>query len=240
MKPQGLLVILLFTIGCSSAQINQTIDSLKTATGSNEPTESEVGSGLQEALIVGIKIGANLASKEDGYFKNEKIKIHFPPEIQYVEDKLRKIGLDDQVDDMVLSLNRGAEDAAKSAVPIFVTAIKGMTMEDVWGILKGEENAATNYLKGKTSEQLITRFSPIMKQSLDKVHATEIYGNVIGTYNKIPFVDDVNPDLNQYATQKAVDGLFVMIAEQEKLIRFDPLARTTDLLKKVFGWNSNN
>lgn len=236
MKNVSAVVLMsLVVVSCSSAQINQTLDSIK-ATTNGEPTNEEVGSGLQEALIVGISLGAKLASREDGYFKNQKIKIHFPPEIKYVEDKMRKIGLGSEVDKMVLSLNRGAEDAAKSAKPIFVAAIKGMTIKDVWAILKGKENAATNYLKEKTSDQLIAKFSPIMKHSLDKAHATKYYGNVINTYNKIPFVEDVNPDLNQYATQKAVDGLFIMIAEQEKLIRFDPLARTTDLLKKVFGW----
>ena len=134
-----------------------------------------------------------------------------------------------------MTLNRGAEDAAKEAKPIFISAIRSMTIQDAWGILKGEQDAATQYLKRTTSAQLKEKFSPVIQNSLDKVNATKYYGDLVGTYNKIPFVDKVNPDLNDYATDKAIEGLFVMVANEEKDIRQNPMARTTDLLKRVFG-----
>jgi hypothetical protein len=141
------------------------------------------------------------------------------------------------VDKFVMTLNRGAEDAAKEAKPIFVNAIKQMTIQDAWGILKGEEDAATEYLRRTTSAQLREKFAPVIANSLNKVNATKYYGDIINTYNKIPLVEKVNPDLNDYATTKAMDGLFLLIAGEEKKIRQDPMARTTELLKKVFGYN---
>ena len=176
-----------------------------------------------------------MASQLDGYFKNPEIKIPFPPEVKKVEDKLRQLGLGNKVDEFVMTLNRGAEDAAKEAKPIFISAIRQMTIEDAWGILKGDQNAATNYLKRTTSAQLKEKFSPVIQSSLDKVSATKYYGDVTNTYNKNPFVEKVNPDLNSYATDKAIEGLFMMIAKEEKNIRDNPAARTTELLKKVFG-----
>jgi len=233
------IIILLFSLlvlACTSVQINQALGTVNDVLNSpDELTSAQVGAGLKEALTKGISKGADKVSVLDGYFKNPKIKIPFPPEVQKVETKLRQLGLDDQVDKFVLTLNRGAEDAAKSAKPIFVSAITSMTIADAWSILKGEEDAATNYLKKTTSTQLMQKFRPVMASSLDKVNATKYYGDVIGTYNKIPFVEKVNPDLKEYATQKAVDGLFFMIAKEEKNIREDPVARTTELLKKVFG-----
>ena len=204
--------------------------------GGEQPlSTSEVGEGLKEALIKGISNGADLASQADGYFKNPEIMIPFPPEVKKVEDKLRQLGLGGKVDQFVLTLNRGAEDAAKEAKPIFISAIKQMTIEDAWGILKGEQNAATNYLRRTTSAQLKEKFSPVIQTSLDKVSATKYYGDVTNTYNKIPFVEKVNPDLNSYATDKAIEGLFTMIANEEKNIRENPSSRTTELLKRVFG-----
>jgi hypothetical protein len=131
-------------------------------------------------------------------------------------------------------LNRGAEEAAKEAKPIFVTAIRSMTIQDAWGILKGESDAATQYLKRTTSDHLRAKFQPVIKDALGKVNATKYYGEIVNTYNQIPFVQDVNPNLDEYATEKAMEGLFILIAEEEKKIREDPLARTTDLLKRVF------
>jgi hypothetical protein len=186
-------------------------------------------------LIKGISNGADLASQLDGYFKNPQIKIPFPPEVKKVEDRLRQIGLGSEVDKFVMTLNRGAEDAAKEAKPIFISAIKGMTIQDAWGILKGQPDAATEYLKRMTTAQLKEKFQPVIQRSLNKVNATRYYGDLVNTYNKIPLVEDVNPDLNEYATDKAIEGLFTMIAKEEKKIREDPLARTTDLLKKVFA-----
>jgi hypothetical protein len=221
---------------CTTAQINQTIGEVDKALKGDQPlTTAEVGEGLKEALVKGVSTGSDLASKVDGYFKNPEIKIPFPPDVKKVEDRLRQIGLDDQVDKFVMTLNRGAEDAAKEAKPIFVTAIKSLTIQDAWAILRGDNDAATQYLKRTTSAQLMEKFKPVIQNSLDKVNATKYYGDLVGTYNKIPLVDKVNPDLNDYATQKAIDGLFIMIAKEEKNIRDNPGARTTDLLKKVFG-----
>ena len=232
-------IVILFAIlcgACTSAQINQTINDVNKAMGSETPlTTAEVAEGLKEALIKGISTGSDLASQVDGYFKNPEIKIPFPPEVKKVEDKLRQIGLGNEVDKFVMTLNRGAEDAAREAKPIFITAIKAMTIQDAWGILKGEQDAATQYLKRTTTPQLKEKFKPVIQNSLNKVSATKYYGDIVNTYNKIPFTDDVNPNLDDYATDKAIEGLFTLIAREEKNIRQDPVARTTELLKKVFG-----
>ncbi len=232
-----ILAISVLMLGaCTSAQISQTLSTVnQTMSGEQPLTTDQVGDGLKEALIKGISNGSDIASQLDGYFKNPEIRIPFPTEVKKVEDKLRQLGMGNKVDEFVMTLNRGAEDAAKEAKPIFISAIRQMTIEDAWGILKGDQNAATNYLKRTTSAQLKEKFSPVIQSSLDKVSATKYYGDVTNTYNKIPFVEKVNPDLNSYATDKAIEGLFTMIAKEEKNIRENPAARTTELLKKVFG-----
>ena len=231
--------ILLITVilgACTSAQINQTLGDVNKTLGGSQPlTTAEVADGLKEALIKGISNGSDIVSQVDGYFKNPEIRIPFPPEVKKVEDKLRQIGLGNEVDKFVMTLNRGAEDAAKEAKPIFITAIRSMTIQDAWSILKGEDNAATEYLKRTTSAQLKEKFSPVVQNSLNKVNATKYYGEIVTRYNQIPFVQKVNPDLNDYATDKAIEGLFLMIAKEEKNIRDNPVARTTELLKRVFG-----
>jgi hypothetical protein len=235
MRIHAVLIFLLCS-ACTSTQLNQTLGEVNKALGTEQPlTTSEVTAGLKEALINGISKGSDLVSQVDGYFKNPEIKIPFPPDVQKVETRLRQIGLGDQVDKFILTLNRGAEDAAKEAKPIFISAIKSMTIEDAWGILKGEDDAATQYLKRTTSGQLKEKFKPVIQNSLNKVNATKYYGDIVSTYNKIPLVEKVNPELDDYATDKAIEGLFLMIAKEEKNIREDPVARTTDLLKKVFG-----
>ena len=227
-------MIFLFT-GCSSTQISQTLGEVNKALELEQPlTTAEVGEGLKEALIKGISNGSDLASRVDGYFMNPKIKIPFPPEAKKVEDKLRQLGFDKDVDRFIMTLNRGAEEAAKEAKPIFIAAIRSMTIQDAWGILKGEQDAATQYLKRTTSNDLREKFKPVIKDALSKVNATKYYGDIVNTYNQIPFVQDVNPNLDDYATDKAMEGLFLLISEEEKKIREDPLARTTDLLKRVF------
>jgi hypothetical protein len=234
-------ILLTFILGaCTSAQINQTLNELSKVTGAPgtpQLTSDEVGGGLKEALINGISKGADLVSLTDGYFKNAEIKIPFPPDVKKVEDKLRQLGFGNKVDDFVMTLNRGAEEAAKEAKPIFISAIKQMTIDDAWGILKGNPDAATQFLKRTTTTQLKEKFSPVVQTSLNRVNATKYYGDVINTYNKIPFIEKVNPDLNDYATNKAIEGLFLMVSKEEKNIRENPVARTTDLLKKVFGYN---
>src|SRR5688572_25135443 len=232
------IVILLVVIcgACTTAQINQTIGDVNKAMGSETPlTTAEVAEGLKEALIKGISTGSDLASQVDGYFKNPEIKIPFPPEVKKVEDKLRQVGLGGEVDKFVMTLNRGAEDAARESKPIFITAIKSMTIQDAWGILRGEPDAATQYLKRTTSAQLKEKFKPVIQNSLNKVNATKYYSDIVTKYNQIPLVQKVNPELDSYATDKAIEGLFVMIAREEKEIRANPAARTTELLKRVFG-----
>jgi hypothetical protein len=198
-------------------------------------TNTEAANGLKEALIQGISKGSDQASQTDGFNLNRLIRIPFPPDAQKMANTLRSIGLGSQVDKFELSLNRGAEDAAKSAKPIFISAIKQLTFKDVWNILTGQKDAATQYLKRTTTSQLTTAFMPIMQQSLDKVDATKYYTTLSSTYNKLPLVTPVQTDLNQYATGKAIDGLFTLIAQEEADIRENPVARTTSLLKKVFG-----
>ena len=198
-------------------------------------SEQDAVSGIKEALEKGTGESVAFVSKLNGYFGNPEIKIPFPPEARDAESKLRAIGLGSQVDEAVLSINRAAEDAAKSAQPIFVDAIKGMTVNDAINIVKGRNDAATHYLKRATTPELRKQFSPIVRASLDKVNATKLWADVMNSYNQIPFVKKQNPDLTAYVTDKAIDGLFVMIAKEEQKIRQNPAARTTEILKKVFG-----
>lgn len=227
------LIIMIGLVESSQGQIN--LKKLKKALEGESVSTEEVALGLKEALTNGVSKGSDLVSQVDGYFKNPAIKIPFPPEVKQVETRLRQIGMGDEVDKFVLTLNRGAEDAAKEAKPIFVAAIKQMTIQDAWAILRGEQDAATQYLKNSTSALLKEKFKPIIQHSLNKVNATKYYGDLVNSYNKIPLVQKVNPDLDEYATDKAIEGLFVMIAKEEKNIRENPVARTSELLKKVFG-----
>lgn len=221
---------------CTTQQINQTLGELEGVLGENSKlSQAEVAEGLKQALSQGISKGAAQASKTDGYYRNPKIKLPFPEDVQKVEQKLRQIGLGSEVDKFILTLNRGAEEAAKEAKPIFIDAIKSMSIQDAWGILKGDDNAATQYLKRTTGSKLRAKFEPIISKALDKTEATRYYGNIVTTYNQLPGVQRVNPDLQDYATSKAIEGLFLMVAEEEKNIRENPVARTTELLKKVFA-----
>jgi hypothetical protein len=228
------LIFFVFLYSCSSAQINKLI---KDVTSGQIPlSQDEVAAGLKEALEQGIVKGTDLASKTDGYFKNDLIKILLPEDAQKVEKTLRNMGLGSEVDRALVAINRGAERAAIEAKPIFVNAIKQMNIQDALGILKGDATAATDYLKRTTNAQLVELFKPKIQASLDEVGATKYYGDLANSYNKIPLTKQkVNPDLNAYVTQKAIDGLFVLIAEEEKNIRENPLGRTSDLMKKVFA-----
>ena len=226
------LIIVVVIAGQAGAQFWKVLEEKSKPTAL---TSEEVTKGLKEALINGASKGSRLVSQVNGYFGNPEIKIPFPPEVKRVEDQARQIGWGKQVDEFVLALNQGAEDAAKEAAPIFIAAIKAMTVQDAFGILKGQPDAATQYLRKTTSIQLAEKFKPIVQNSLNKVNATKYYGDIVGNYNRIPFVQKVNPDLNAYATDMAIQGLFIMIAKEEKNIRQDPLARTSDILKKVFN-----
>jgi hypothetical protein len=200
-------------------------------------SETEAADGIREALINGTGNGVKLVAVQDGYFGNPEIKIPFPPEAKEMESKLRSIGMGKQVDETVLSINRAAEDAAKDAKDIFVAAIRNLSVKDAIKIVKGDHDAATRYLQNNTSVQLNATFRPTIKSSLDKVEATKHWEELIKAYNKIPFVKKMNPNLTEYVTGKAIDGLFIMIAKEEDKIRKDPMARTSELLKKVFGNN---
>jgi hypothetical protein len=198
-------------------------------------TEKDAADAIKEALVNGTGESVKLVSVIDGYWGNPEIKIPFPPEAKNVESKLRAIGMGKQVDQFNESMNRAAEKAAEEAKPIFTAAIKGMTVTDAINIVKGENNAATMYLKRTTSPELNAAFQPPIRISLDNVNASKYWSDLITVYNSIPLVKKMNPDLTAYVTDKAIEGLFVMIAKEELKIRNDPMARTSDLLKRVFG-----
>lgn len=197
---------------------------------------AEITNGLKEALHNGVTTGAAKLSATDGFFKNAAVKILLPPEAKKLEKTLRSAGLNKPVDDAILSLNRAAEDAAKSAIPIFLEAIQQISIQDAVGILKGSDTAAMVYLKSKSSAALTTAFTPIIATALDKAEATKHWSKLVTTYNQLPFATGkANPNLAAYVTGKAIDGIFYEIAQQEAQIRHYPAARTSDLLKRVFG-----
>jgi hypothetical protein len=205
------------------------------------PTSTEIGTALKQALEQGSIKSADKLSVVDGFFKNAAIKILLPPEAQKAEKTLRSLGMGKLCDDAILSLNRAAEDAVIQAKPIFVSAIKKMTLKDVTNILLGQPDAATQYFKVSTTTELTEKFQPVIQGSLNKVNATRYYTLLANSYNKVPFVRKINPDIANYATQKAIDGLFVEIAAQELSIRKNlGGARSTPLLKKVFDFADKN
>ena len=206
-----------------------------TETKSSILSSDNISKGLKEALTVGATNAAKKLGAQDGFFGNTVLKILMPPEAQKIEKKLRDFGMGAQVDDAILSMNRAAENASQSAAPIFIDAIKSMSITDAYNILKGTDTAATGYLRGKTTPQLTTAFTPVIQQSLDQVDATTKWSAIVSIYNNIPFVKKINPDLVGYVTDKALSGMFLTVAEEEKKIRKDPVAQTTDILKKVFG-----
>jgi len=195
---------------------------------------NDVIGGLKEALNVGIDKGTKQLSSVDGFFKDAAIKILMPPEAAKVEESLRSVGLGNQVDAAILNMNRAAEDACKTASPIFVNAIKNMSFADAWAIFRGEDNAATNYLQKQTTSELTNAFKPIIDEALTKIDATKHWNTLFSNYNKFSF-KKVNPDLSVYVTEKALSGIFYQLAIEEKKIRKDPAARTTEILKNVFG-----
>jgi hypothetical protein len=206
-----------------------------TATGTGLSTD-EIIAGLKDALSVGAKNSASKLSAVDGFFANAAIKVLMPPEAQKVETALRAAGMGKLVDNAILSMNRAAEDASKSAAPIFVDAIKSMSINDALGILKGSDTAATGYLRGKTVTALSNAFRPVIDTALQKTSATSYWKTVFDAYNKLPLIKNkVNPDLAGYVTEKSLSGMFYQVAQEEQKIRKDPAARVTEILKKVFG-----
>ena len=199
-------------------------------------TEAEAAQGIREALDQGVGRGISLLNKQDGFFGNQAYKLFLPAEAQRIENTLRQLGMGSMVDRAILQINRAAEDAVGSARPIFLDAIRGITITDAINIVRGSRDAATQYFRQKTTDKLIAAFSPIIKSSLDKFSATKYYGEVVNTYNNFPTtLNKLNPDLPSYVVGKAVDALFDQIGQEEANIRANPVARTTEILKKVFG-----
>lgn len=210
-------------------------NSVKGGSGSSL-SNGDIVSGLKEALTLGAQKSADRLSAADGFFKDAAVKVLMPPEAQKVEKTLRSIGAGKLVDDAILSFNRAAEDASKSAAPIFVDAVKNMSVNDALGILKGPDTAATSYLKKTTTARLTTAFRPTIETSLQKVDATRYWSAVIDKYNSLPTTfKKVNSDLPAYVTERALAGIFHYVAEEEKQIRSNPAARVNDILKKVFA-----
>ncbi|HRH03520.1 MAG TPA: DUF4197 domain-containing protein [Bacteroidia bacterium] len=225
------------TLSASAQKIGNVINqatSILNGSGVNL-SNGDIVSGLKEALTVGAKNSSLKASAFNGFYQNPLIKIPFPKEAKVMEDLLIQAGMKKQVENFTRTLNRAAEDAAKDAAPIFLAAITSMNISDGLSILKGGDNAATEFLKGKTIDELKAKFSPVIQSSLKKVNITKYWNPLITKYNKIPMVQKMNPNLDDYVTTKALEGLFKLVAEEELKIRKDPGARVSDLLKKVFG-----
>jgi hypothetical protein len=246
MKTASILCLLAIFVLPSCSQIN--LKKLQEASdkaqgtilggGSSSLSQEEIVKGLKNALEVGTNAAVGLASAEDGFYKNPLLYIVFPEEAQKVRDKALALGLNKQVEDFELALNRAAELAAKEAAPIFIDAITSMTVQDGYNILHGADNAATTYLNEKTSAQLRAKFQPIVQKAIDSVELTKYWTPLINAYNTATILtgaEDIDPDLEAYVTGKAIDGLFIHIAEKEKDIRKNPLARINDILKKVFS-----
>lgn len=241
MKITVLAMMALLGSSCS-AQFPRSIQQVVKQSGgkgsSSGLSNADVVAGLKEALTKGAEKSVDLASVTDGFWKNDRLRIPFPPEAQKMKNTLMDLGMNAQVEKFELTMNRAAEQAAKEAVPIFVEAIKGMSVSDGFAILKGDDHAATNFLKEKTTTGLTAKFRPIVERATEQVALTSYWTPLASAYNKASLFSGgkaVDPDLNAYVTQKAIDGLFVLVADQEQQIRKDPLARTSDLLKRVFG-----
>lgn len=220
-------------VACDPADLSKAIGQV--VNEDQQPTKAEIGQGLKEALELGIAAGAERLSVTDGYYKS-LYKILLPDEAKSVVKKLSALpGFENLEEDLVLKINRSAEDAAKSAKPIFVDAIRGMTFQDATNILMGPQDAATTYLHDKTNDQLYAAFKPVIIESLNKNGVLDLWDNTMKSYNKLPFVKKVNPDMADHITNKALDGLFDMVAKEEMAIRKDPVKRVSSLLKKVFA-----
>jgi len=234
------IAITLMTLSSCDVQSQAQLGNILKQLPAGNPTTTEIGLGLKQALEIGTTNGANQLSAKDGFLGNLAVKILFPPEAQKVEKTLRTLGLGSLADNVILSINRAAEDAAKEAKPIFISAIKQMTIADATNILLGNKDAATTYFKRVTTSQLMEKFRPVIESSLAKVGATKYWGDAANQYNKIPLVKPVSTDLSAYVAQKAIDGMFIQVAQEELKIRDNIGARSTTLLQKVFGYADKN
>ena len=227
------ILLFLTIVTLSSCEV---LNQVSTTTGAGVYTESEAAKAIKQALGQGLGKAVLQLNTTDGFFKDAFYKILLPPDAKKVENTLRSIGLGKEVDKAILQINRGAEDAAGYARPIFVDAITSMTLSDAIGLVKNGDTSATHFFRVKTTEKLIAAFTPVIKSSLDKVNATKYYGDIINTYNSFPTtINKINPDLTSFVTGKATDALFNLVAKEERNIRSNFAARTTELLRKVFG-----
>lgn len=234
-RPLFVLLLSSAVVLSSCETLNQTTQVLSQSLGN--PTSAEITSGLKEALQLGTSLSAERLNAQNGFLGNAAVKLLFPPEAQKAEKALRSLGLNQLCDNVITSLNRAAEDAVIEAKPIFISAIKQMTISDASSILLGKQSdAATQYFHRVTNDQLSAKFKPIIQNSLAKVGATRNWTEVVSRYNQIPLVTDINPDLGSYVTQKAIEGLFMEIAKEELRIRQNVSSRNSILLQKVFGY----
>ncbi|MDX8552839.1 DUF4197 domain-containing protein [Tenacibaculum sp. 1B UA] len=234
MKKITIFFIALTFMGC--AELQKVVNQLPQG---GVLSQSQIGNGLRQALDNGIQHQVTKLTSKDGFYKNNLVKILLPEELQAVDKGLRSIGLGNLADEGLKAINRTAEDAVKTATPIFVNAVKEITFADAKNILLGADNAATSYLEGKTTSALYSEFNQVIKNSFAKVGADKIWSNLISKYNSIPFVKKVNPDLTDYVTTEALDGVFTMIAVEEKGIRTKVGLRNTALLRQVFALQDN-
>lgn len=237
MKGALVLVFLLFSLS-ACAELQQFMDQTGVGAGELPLTESEVIAGLKNALEVGAQRAAGTASEDGGFLNNELLFIVFPPEARRVENTLRDLGFGSLVDDFVTTLNRSAEEAARSAAPVFRQAVQQMTIQDGFEILRGADNAATEYFRRTTTTELHNLFRPVISQALDNTLATRYWNDIVQQYNRIPFVQPVQTNLVDYTTVRATEGLFTLLEKEEQAIRQDPIKRTTDILRRVFGHSS--
>ena len=239
------LTVLLAGLACTAINA-QILKNLKKGAedllgNKTELSSAEIGQGLKDALSKGVEKGVNELSATDGYFKSALYKILLPEEAQKVTSKLRAVpGFSNLEADLIEKMNRGAEKAAKEAGPIFASAIKSMTIQDAMDILMGADNSATVYLRKSTHQQLYQKFNPVIVKALDEIGANKLWKDATTAYNRIPFVTKVNNDLDDHVTNKALDGMFGKIQEEEKNIRRNPVSRTSDILKKVFSKQDSN
>ncbi len=248
MRKPFLAVLILVLVAAGAARAENFFDKLKEYTGKKDQQqtgsqqggagqdEATVSAGLKEALTIGSQKAVAAVAKQDGYFGNPLIKIPLPEKVQKSERMLRKVGLGKQVDEFVLTMNRAAEKAAPVAKDIFVGAVKQMTIVDALNILRGGDTAATEYMRSKTYTNLYEAFKPTVSKAVMDVGVTKSYQQLVDKGKKVRLIKDESLDLDHHVTSKALDGLFIMLGEEEKKIRKDPVARVTDLLKKVFGW----
>jgi Protein of unknown function (DUF4197) len=229
-KLSAILLPVALLAGCSAASLLGEVGG-----GKQELSLQTIVAGLKEALKVGTRNAVKTTSKTDGYWKSARIRIPMPPELEKMSSTLRKIGLGGKVDEFEKKMNQSAERAAALATPIFIDAIKSMTFNDARNILKGSKTEATDYFRGKTTAPLARVYAPIVRSQMEKVGAVKEYNRLLKRYNAIPLVPKPKFDLDEYVTRKALQGLFTVVADEERKIRERPAARTTELLRKVFG-----